>query len=88
MTLADLTLGQSALLMRIGGERTVRRRLLELGLLPKTKVRLLHVAPLGDPLSLRIRNTTLSIRKSEAQQIEVSLLNPNESAATQGASKD
>lgn len=73
MTLAELTLGQDAYVIRVDGERNLRRRLLELGLLPNTSVRLLHVAPLGDPLSLRVRNTTLSIRKAEAQQIQVKL---------------
>lgn len=73
MTLAELTLGQDAYVIRVDGERNLRRRLMELGLLPNTSVRLLHVAPLGDPLSLRVRNTTLSIRKAEAQQIEVKL---------------
>ena len=69
MTLAELTLGARATVDQVGGERTVRRRLLELGLLPQTEIRLMHVAPLGDPLSLRIRNTTLSIRRAEAEQI-------------------
>ena len=73
MTLVELTLGQDAYVIRVDGERNLRRRLLELGLLPNTSVRLLHVAPLGDPLSLRVRNTTLSIRKAEAQQIQVKL---------------
>lgn len=73
MTLAEMTLGQDAYVIRVDGERNLRRRLLELGLLPNTSVRLLHVAPLGDPLSLRVRNTTLSIRKAEAQQIQVKL---------------
>jgi Fe2+ transport system protein FeoA len=71
MTLADLAVGSPATVLAVGGERSIRRRLLELGLLPQTEVRVMHIAPLGDPLSLRVRNTTLSIRKSEAAQIEV-----------------
>ncbi len=71
MTLAELPLDASATVDQVGGERAVRRRLLELGLLPQTEVRLLHVAPLGDPLSLRVRGTTLSIRRAEAEQIHV-----------------
>ncbi len=71
MTLAELNLGASAVVLRVDGERTVRRRLLELGLLPQTEVRLMHIAPLGDPLSLRVRNTTLSIRRGEAEHILV-----------------
>lgn len=71
MTLAELSLGQSGRIVSVAGESSVRRRLLELGLLPETDVRLVHVAPLGDPLSLRIRNYTLSIRRAEAEQITI-----------------
>jgi Fe2+ transport system protein FeoA len=74
VTLADLALDEPALILSVGGERTLRRRLMELGLLPKTQVRVMHIAPMGDPMSLRVRDTTLSIRKAEAQQIEVTLL--------------
>ena len=54
-----------------GGERSFRRRLLELGLLPGAEVRVLRVAPLGDPFELFTRGTNLSIRRREAQHIEV-----------------
>lgn len=72
MTLADLPLGASAIIERVGGERSSRRRLLELGLLPGTPVRVLQRAPLGDPLRLSVRQTHLSIRLGEAAQIAVS----------------
>jgi len=47
------------------------RRLLELGLLPGTEVRVVRVAPLGDPLELRLRDYSLSVRRSEASKIGV-----------------
>jgi ferrous iron transport protein A len=71
VTLSELPLGKSARIKAISGERGFRRRLLELGLLPETLVRVLRVAPLGDPLELQVRGTCLSIRRSEASQIDV-----------------
>jgi Fe2+ transport system protein FeoA len=55
----------------VGSGRSVARRLMELGLVPGTRVTLLRVAPFGDPLELRVRNYALSIRRSEALTIEV-----------------
>lgn len=71
MTLNELPLGELAQIGVISGERAFRRRLLELGLLPGTAIRVLRVAPLGDPLELSVRDTCLSIRKAEAAQIQV-----------------
>jgi Fe2+ transport system protein FeoA len=71
VNLAELPIGQEAKILEVSGERSFRRRLLELGLLPNTVVRVLRVAPLGDPLELSIRATCLSIRLGEASQITV-----------------
>jgi ferrous iron transport protein A len=73
VTLSDLPVGGSARIEGVSGERTFRRRLLELGLLPGTQVRMLRVAPLGDPLELWARGANLSIRRQEAQLITISL---------------
>jgi Fe2+ transport system protein FeoA len=70
-SLAGLSLGASAVIRRVGSGRSVARRLMELGLVPGTRVTLLRVAPFGDPLELRVRNYALSIRRSEALTIEV-----------------
>ena len=53
------------------GERAVVRRLLEIGLVPGTQVTLRRVAPMGDPIELKVRNFALSIRRSEALGIEI-----------------
>ncbi len=63
-------------LERVDGERAFRRRLLELGLLPGTLIKVLRVAPLGDPLELSVRGTRLSIRGAEARQLLVTALEP------------
>ena len=71
MTLDKLPLGQEAVITAVGGEGALRCRLLDMGLIPKTKVRLEKVAPLGDPLELRVRGYSLSLRKEDAGKIEV-----------------
>ena len=71
MTLDHAKIGQDLVISAVSGERSFRRRLLELGLLPGTHVSVVRVAPLGDPLELSARNTRLSIRRSEAAGIVV-----------------
>ena len=71
MTLAELLLGQTVRVERVGGERAFRRRLLELGLVPGTPVQLVSVAPLGDPLQIEVRGGQWSIRRNEAAQITI-----------------
>lgn len=63
---------KSVVIERVGGERSFRRRLLEMGLVAGTEVRVLAVAPLGDPLELEARGGRLSIRRREAALITVS----------------
>ena len=59
MTLDKLPLGQEAVITAVGGEGALRCRLLDMGLIPKTRVRVEKVAPLGDPLELRVRGLSL-----------------------------
>lgn len=71
MTLAHAHVGERFTIERIGGERSFRRRLMELGLVPGTHVELVGVAPLGDPMELLVRGCSLSIRKGEALWVSV-----------------
>ena len=71
MTLDKLPLGQEAVITAVGGEGALRCRLLDMGLIPKTRVRVEKVAPLGDPMELTVRNYELSVRKADAGMIEV-----------------
>lgn len=73
MTLAELSLGTIAVVVHVNGKGSFRRRLMELGILPGTRVELVGVAPLGDPLELLVRGASLSIRRSEAAAVEVRL---------------
>jgi ferrous iron transport protein A len=70
-TLAELLPQQCGELVAVEGARSFRRRLLELGLVPGTQVRLIAVAPLGDPLELEVRACRLSIRREEARMLRV-----------------
>lgn len=81
-TLADVALGIPVTIVRVGGERPFRRRLMELGLLPGTRVEVVRVAPLGDPIELSARGCFLSIRKSEARLVDVTLERAAAVAAT------
>lgn len=69
--LSRLAVGSSCVIHSIGGEGALRRRLLDMGLTPKTLVTLSKTAPLGDPLELSLRGYTLSLRKDDASLIQV-----------------
>ena len=71
MTLDTLPIGQQAVITAVGGEGALRCRLLDMGLTPKTTVRVEKIAPLGDPIELRVRGYALSLRKEDARNISV-----------------
>ena len=71
MTLDMLPPGQEAVITSVGGTGVLRCRLLDMGLIPKTSVRVEKLAPLGDPMELRIRGYALSLRKEDARNITV-----------------
>ena len=71
MTLSNMPLNKDAVITSVGGEGILRNRLLDMGLIPKTTVRICHVAPLGDPIEIRLRDYTLTLRKEDAEKIEV-----------------
>ncbi|NTW03498.1 MAG: ferrous iron transport protein A [Oscillochloris sp.] len=71
ITLAQLTCGQRATIVRIRGERALRRRLLDMGLVTGETLTLTTIAPLGDPLEFTVKGYRLSLRKDEAQLIVV-----------------
>lgn len=70
-TLDQLKIGSSATIVAVGGEGALRRRLLDMGLTPKTTVLLRKVAPMGDPVELYLRGYSLTIRKDDAAKIEI-----------------
>jgi len=70
-TLAELGVGDAAIIAHVGGERAFRRRIMELGFVPGTRVELVGVAPLGDPLEFLVRGASLSIRRADAAEVRV-----------------
>lgn len=68
-----LTIGQRGVIVKVGGERRLRHRLLEMGVVPGETIAVKRVAPLGDPVELIIKGYHLSLRRSEASQILVEL---------------
>ena len=71
MTLDELKIGGSAVITAVGGEGALRCRLLDIGLIPKTKVTLQKTAPLGDPIQIRVRGYELTLRLEDARNIEI-----------------
>lgn len=71
MTLGELKTGQSAVITEVGGEGALRCRLLDMGLIPKTKVMVRKVAPMGDPIELFLRGYELTIRLEDAEKITI-----------------
>lgn len=73
ITLDNLSEGQIATITKIGGEGSVRRRLMDMGLTRGEKIEMVRPSPLGDPIEYKVRGYLLSLRKSEGRTIEVEL---------------
>ncbi len=71
MKLDDVKTGEQVVIQRLVCEGSMKKKLLDMGLIPHTKVLVRKVAPLGDPMELSLRGYALSIRKAEAAYIEV-----------------
>ena len=70
-TLRNAKVGQTVKVVKLHGEGAVKRRLMDMGLARGTEVYIRKVAPLGDPVEVTVRNYELSIRKADAEMIEI-----------------
>ena len=70
-TLKDVKVGETAVVVRLHGEGAVKRRIMDMGLTRGTEVHVRKFAPLGDPMELTVRGYELSVRKADAEMIEV-----------------
>lgn len=70
-TLRDVPVGQTVKVKKLHGQGATKKRIMDMGLLKGAVVRVTKVAPLGDPIELTIRGYELSIRKNEAELVEV-----------------
>ena len=71
-TLREVPVGSTVKVVKLHGEGAVKRRIMDMGITRGTQVYVRKVAPLGDPIEVTVRNYELSIRKADADMIEVS----------------
>ena len=74
MTLNELEIGQKGKILAVNGEGALRRRLLDMGLTPRTEVMIRKIAPMGDPIEVHLRGYELTLRIHDAKKIEVEVL--------------
>lgn len=70
-TLKDGKIGQSVVVLKLHGEGAVRRRIMDMGITKNVEVFIRKVAPLGDPIEVNVRGYELSLRKADAEMIEI-----------------
>ena len=70
-TLRDVPIGETVRVVKLHGEGAVKRRIMDMGLTKGTEVYVRKVAPLSDPVEITVRNYELSIRKADAEMVEV-----------------
>ena len=70
-TLRDVKVGETVTVVKLHGEGAVKRRIMDMGITKRTSIYVRKVAPLGDPIEVNVRNYELSIRKADAEMIEV-----------------
>jgi len=71
MTLRELNVGKSGRVVSVGGEKKLRRRLLDMGITPRTIIKVMKAAPMGDPIKLLLRGYILTLRLEDAEKITV-----------------
>ena len=70
-TLRDVNIGETATVVRLSGEGALKRRIMDMGITKGVEIYVRKVAPLGDPLEVTVRGYELSVRKGDAENIEV-----------------
>ncbi len=70
-TLKDVKVGNTAVVLKVHGEGAIRRRIMDMGITKGVSIYVRKVAPLGDPLELNLRGYELSIRRADAEMIEI-----------------
>ena len=71
MTLKEAKIGSTVTVKKLTGEGAVKRRIMDMGITKGTEIYIRKVAPLGDPIELTVRGYELSLRKADAEKIEV-----------------
>lgn len=71
MTLNEVAVGEVCTVVRLNGEGALKRRIMDMGITKGVEIKVVKIAPLGDPMELNLRGYDLSLRKAEAASIEV-----------------
>jgi len=78
LTLSDIGVGNSAVVVEVLGDDSLAMRMMEMGIIDGETLKVVGLAPMGDPMELEIRGYRLSLRRSEARRITVNLLSPSQ----------
>ncbi len=70
-TLKQMAIGETAVVVKVNGEGAIRRRIMDMGITKGVFIRVQKFAPLGDPMEIKVRGYELSIRKADAEMVEV-----------------
>ena len=70
-TLKDVKIGENVRVTRVGGEGAIKRRIMDMGITKGVTIKVIKVAPLGDPVEITVRGYELTLRKADCQNIEV-----------------
>ena len=81
MTLRELGVGESCIINEVGGEGALRQHFLDMGVIPGVEVTLVKLAPMGDPMELRIHGYELTLRLADAEQIQDTIFNQTPNTA-------
>ena len=73
MTLKELGIGQKGIILSVGGSGALRQHFLDMGLIRGAEVTVVKYAPMGDPIEITLRGYELTLRRADAEQIEVEL---------------
>ena len=78
MTLRDLKIGESARIKAVGGQGALRQHFLDMGVVPGAEIKLMKLAPMGDPMEFRIHGYELTLRIADAEKIEIEEIQKND----------
>ncbi len=70
-TLKDVKIGETVRVTKVGGEGAIKRRIMDMGITKGVSIKVIKVAPLGDPVEITVRGYELTLRKADCQNIEV-----------------
>lgn len=70
-TLKDAKIGETVRVTKVGGEGAIKRRIMDMGITKGVSIKIMKVAPLGDPIEITVRGYELTLRKADCQNIEV-----------------